>query len=321
MTKRKLSKSIIHVGVDVGKWFLDVWIHEKRLHFQVANTQAGITQLLKRLSRYDVKILVMEATGRYQLGLAEACFRKGLAVSIVQPGAIKGFARSKQILVKTDKLDAEVIADYAATMQPAVTPAKSKNLIRIKDLLARRRQVMNLRTIELNRKQVMGKTLEASCNRILKVLDQEVARLEKQLDAAIEQQAEWAEKKVLLQTVPGIGNTMVYTLLADLPELGSMSNKQAAALVGVAPLNRDSGKLRGKRRIKGGRYAVRTTLYMATLSATLCNPVIKQFYEHLVRQGKHKKVALTACMRKMITILNAMVRDNEPWAQGLIHRT
>lgn len=321
MTKPKMSKSKIHVGVDVGKWFLDAWIHEKGLHIQVENTPAGIRQLFKRLAYYRVERLVMEATGRYQLGLAEACFVKGIPVSIVQPGAIKGFARSKQILAKTDKLDAEVIADYAATIKPAITMAKSKNLIIIKDLLARRRQVMNLRTIELNRRQVMGKALEGSLNRILKVLDQEVARLEKQLDKAIAEQDEWCEKKELLKTVPGIGDTMVYTLLADLPELGSMNNKQAAALVGVAPLNRDSGKMRGKRRIKGGRYSVRTTLYMATLSATLCNPVIKQFYDHLVRQGKHKKVALTACMRKMITILNAMVRDNEPWAQGLIQKT
>ena len=321
MTKPKMSKSVVHVGVDVGKTSLDAWVHEKALHIQVENTPAGIRALLKRLSYYRVERLVMEATGRYQLALAEACFRKELPVSIVQPGAIRGFARGKQILVKTDKLDAQVIAEFAALMQPAITQAKSKNLIRIKDLLTRRRQVMNVRTIELNRKQVMGKALEASCNRVLKVLDQEVARLEKQLDQAIAEQAEWAEKKELLKTVPGIGDTMVYTLLADLPELGSMNNKQAAALVGVAPLNRDSGKLRGKRRIKGGRYSVRTTLYMATLSATLCNPVIKQFYDHLVRQGKHKKVALTACMRKMITILNAMVRDNEPWAEGLIQRT
>lgn len=314
MTKPNKSKSKIHVGVDVGKWTLDIFIHEKAIHFQVENTAEGIKQLLKRLSHYQVQLLVMEATGRYQLLLAEACFRKGIPVSIVQPGAVRGFARGKQLLAKTDKLDAEIIADFAVTMQPPVTAAKSKNLILIKDLLVRRRQVMNVRTIELNRRHVMGKTLQASCNRILKVLDAEVARLEKQLDKLISQQAEWEDRKTLLLTVPGIGKTMVYTLLADLPELGEMSNKQAAALVGVAPMNRDSGKMRGKRRIKGGRYSVRTTLYMATLSATLCNPVIKAFYNHLVRQGKHKKVALTACMRKMITMLNAMVRDNKAWA-------
>ena len=137
--------------------------------------------------------------------------------------------------------------------------------------------------------------------------------MEKKLQTYIEQEAEWSEKRTVLKSAPGIGDTMVYTLLADLPELGSMTNKQAAALVGVAPMNRDSGKMRGKRRIKGGRYEVRTTLYMATLSATLCNPVIKEFYQRLVAKGKHKKVALTACMRKFIVILNAMVRDNCEW--------
>lgn len=314
MTKPNKSKSKIHVGVDVGKWALDIFIHEKGIHFQVENTAEGIRALLKRLSHYQIRRMVMEATGRYQFLLAEACFNKGIPVSIVQPGAVRGFARGKQLLAKTDKLDAEIIADFAATMEPPVTAAKSKNLILIKDLLARRRQVMNIRTIELNRRHVMGKAMQASCNRILKALDTEVAWLEKQLDKLIGQQAEWEDKKALLLTVPGIGKTMVYTLLADLPELGDMNNKQAAALVGVAPMNRDSGKMRGKRRIKGGRYSVRTTLYMATLSATLCNPVIKPFYDHLVRQGKHKKVALTACMRKMITMLNAMVRDNKAWA-------
>lgn len=314
MTKQTKSKSKINVGVDVGKSSLDICIHEKQCHFQVENNQAGIKALLKRLSYYQTERLVMEATGRYQLALAEACFMKGIPVSIVQPITIRSFAKTRQILAKTDKLDAAVIADYAVTMKPENSRVKSKNLIVIKDLLTRRRQVMNLRTIELNRKQVMGKPLEASCKRVLKVLDAEVARLEKQLDHHIEQEAEWSEKKALLKTAPGIGNTMVYTLLADLPELGSMSNKQAAALVGVAPMNRDSGKLKGKRRIKGGRYGVRTTLYMATLSATLCNPVIKHFYQRLVAQGKHKKVALTACMRKFIVILNAMVRDNQSWS-------
>ena len=173
---------------------------------------------------------------------------------------------------------------------------------------------MEMRTKELNRVQIMGKSLETSCRRIIRELDKEIARIEKKLDQYVEQEAEWASKKVLLKTAPGIGDTMVYTLLADLPELGTMSNRQAAALVGVAPMNRDSGKLRGKRRIKGGRYGVRTTLYMATLSATLCNPVIKDFYQRLVAKGKHKKVALVACMRKLIVILNAMLRDQCEWA-------
>jgi transposase len=216
-------------------------------------------------------------------------------------------------LAKTDKIDARVIAEFAAVIKPRPTPAKSKKLILIKDLLARRRQVMEMRTQELNRLQVMGKHLVASCKRLLNHLDKEVARIEVMLDEQVDAEDEWAEKKELLKSAPGIGNTMVYTLLADLPELGTMSNKQAAALVGVAPMNRDSGNFRGKRRVYGGRAGVRTTLYMATLSATQCNPVISQFYQRLVAMGKHKKVAITACMRKFIVILNAMLRDNMAW--------
>jgi transposase len=171
-----------------------------------------------------------------------------------------------------------------------------------------------MRTKELNRIQVMGKALEASCRRIIKCLDSEISRIEKQLDKYVQRQSEWSQRKAILMSAPGVGDTLAYTLLADMPELGTMTNKQAGALVGVAPINRDSGRLRGKRRIQGGRASVRTTLYMATLSATQCNPVIRAFYQQLVAQGKHKKVAITACMRKFITMLNAMVRDETEWA-------
>ncbi len=313
MTNLIKSKSIINVGVDVGKYFLDVHIHEKDLHFQVENNPAGIAVLLKRLSYYQVERLVMEATGRYQLMLAEAAFLKDLPVCIVKPLSVRRYAGAIEQIAKTDRLDAAVISEFAAVVRPRVTAARSKNLILIKDLISRRRQIMQIRTQELNRLQIMGKSLETSCKRIVRCLDAELKRIEGKLDQCIDQQTEWAEKRDILKSAPGIGDAMVYTLLADLPELGSMTSKQTAALVGVAPMNRDSGKLRGKRRIRGGRHDVRTILYMATLSAARCNPVIKDFYERLVAQGKHKKVALTACMRKFITILNAMVRDNLEW--------
>ncbi len=313
MTNLIKSKSIINVGVDVGKYFLDVHIHEKDLHFQVENNPAGIAVLLKRLSYYQVERLVMEATGRYQLMLAEAAFLKDLPVCIVKPLSVRRYAGAIEQIAKTDRLDAAVISEFAAVVRPRVTAARSKNLILIKDLISRRRQIMQIRTQELKRLQIMGKTLETSCKRIVRCLDAELKRIEGKLDQCIDQQTEWAEKRDILKSAPGIGDAMVYTLLADLPELGSMTSKQTAALVGVAPMNRDSGKLRGKRRIRGGRHDVRTILYMATLSAARCNPVIKDFYQRLVAQGKHKKVALTACMRKFITILNAMVRDNLEW--------
>jgi transposase len=313
MTISNKSKSSVNVGVDVGKDTLDICIHEKALHWQEANTPEGVRALLNRLARYQVERLVMEATGRYQLLLAEQAYVKEVPVCIVKPLSIRRYAGAIDQLAKTDKIDAHVIAEFAAVIKPRTTPAKSKKLILIKDLLARRRQVMEMRTQEMNRLQIMGKHVAPSCKRLLNYLDKEVVRLERLLDEQVDAEDEWAEKKELLKTAPGIGNTMVYTLLADLPELGSMSNKQAAKLVGVAPLNRDSGKLKGKRRIYAGRASVRTTLYMATLSATQCNPVIRKFYQRLVATGKHKKVALIACMRKFIVILNAMLRDNMAW--------
>lgn len=314
MTNLTKSKTIVNVGVDVGKSALDIYIYEKQLHWQEENTAEGIKRILKRLAYYQVERLAMEATGRYEWALAEAAFAKGIPVCILKPLSVRRYAGAIEQLAKTDKIDAAVIAEYAAIVQPRSTPKKSKNLIAIKDLLARRRQVMEMRTKELNRIKVMGKSFERSCKRLIKVFDTEVARLEKQLDKHVQEQAEWAERKAILMTAPGVGETLAYTLLADMPELGMLTNKESASLVGVAPINRDSGRLRGKRRIQGGRASVRTTLYMATLSATQCNPVIKEFYTRLVAQGKHKKVALTACMRKFITMLNAMVRDNVEWA-------
>jgi transposase len=314
MTNRKMSKTIVNVGVDVGKYSLDICIYEKGVQWQEDNTAQGISRLLKRLSHYQVERLVMEATGRYEFNLAQAAYSKGLAVCIVKPLSIRRYAGAIEQLAKTDKIDAAVIAEYAAIAQPRITPQKSKNLIAIKDLIARRRQLMGLRTQELNRIKIMGKAFEVSCRRIIRTLDAEIARMEKQLAKHVADQAEWTDKHTLLKTAPGVGDTLIYTLLADLPELGSMNNKEIAALVGVAPINRDSGKLRGKRRIRGGRHSVRTVLYMATLSATQCNPVIKAFYKKLVNQGKHKKVAITACMRKFIILLNAMLRDKCEWA-------
>jgi transposase len=313
MANLKMSKTSINVGVDVGKFFLDVYIYEKGIHFREENTPEGIKRILKRLSYYQVVRIAMEATGRYEFSLAEACYLKGLPVIIAKPVSVRRYAGAKDILAKTDKIDALVIAEYAAVLKPRVTPKKSKNLITIKDLLARRRQIIHMRTQELNRIKIMGKSFEASCKRLIKVFDKEVTALENKLQKHVDEQSEWSERQDILLSAPGVGNTLAYTLLADLPEIGTLTNNQISKLVGVAPLNRDSGKMRGKRRIIGGRANIRTTLYMATLSATLCNPVIKSFYARLKAKGKHSKVAITACMRKLITILNTMVREKKQW--------
>ena len=314
MTNTKTRKTVVNVGVDVGKISLDIVIHEKALHWQAPNSPEGIRAVLKRLSYYQVERLVMEATGRYEFELAHAAYGKGLPVVIAKPLSVRRYAGAVEQLAKTDRIDAAIIAEYAAVVKPRATPKKSKNLIAIKNLLARRRQLVNLRTQEMNRRQIMGKAFEVSCRRMIRVFDQEIVRMEKQLAKRVASQAAWSEKQALLNSVPGVGNTLVYTLLADLPELGTLTNREISALVGVAPINRDSGKQRGKRRVQGGRASVRTVLYMATLSATQCNPVIKAFYRKLVSQGKHKKVALTACMRKLITVLNTMVKNETAWA-------
>lgn len=175
---------------------------------------------------------------------------------------------------------------------------------------------MHMRTQELNRIKIMGKSFEASCKRVIQLLDKEILKTETKLQTHVDQQSEWAEKQTILASAPGVGNTLTYSILAELPEIGTLSNNKISKLVGVAPLNQDSGSFKGKRKIKGGRANIRTTLYMATLSATQCNPVIKAFYEKLLSAGKLKKVAITACMRKFITILNAMVRDNATWSHG-----
>jgi len=305
---------VVNVGVDVGKAFLDVYIYEKSLYWQEDNTPEGIKRILKRLSHYQVERLVMEATGRYEFQLAEAAHNKHVPVCIVKPLAVRRYAGAISQTAKTDKIDAALIAEFGAVVQPKVTPRKSKNLIAIKDLIARRRQLMGLRTQELNRLKIMGKAFELSCKRIIKCLDMEIVRIEKRLSRHVEEMADWTMKQTILKSAPGVGDTLVYTILADLPEIGTLNNKEISALVGVAPMNRDSGKLRGKRRVQGGRASIRTILYMATLSATQCNPVIRDFYKRLVDQGKHKKVAITACMRKFIIMLNAMVRDQCEWA-------
>lgn len=316
MTNLKQSKQSVNVGVDVGKRALDVHIHERDISWQEENSAEGIRRILNRLSRYNIDRLVMEATGRYEFSLAEAAYLKEIPVCIVKPLSVRRFAGAIDQIAKTDKVDAAVIAHFAAVVKPRSTPQKSKNLISIKNLLARRRQLMSIRTQELNRAKVMGEVFASSFDRMISLIDEEISRIERSLQRHVNQQADWSEKQSIMLSAPGVGNGLAYTLLADLPEIGELSNKEVSALTGVAPFNRDSGQFRGKRKIQGGRASVRTMLYMATLSATQCNPVIKAFYTKLVQAGKPKKVALTACMRKLITILNTMIKNKTYWDIG-----
>ena len=306
----------VNVGIDVGKDQLDVVIHEPQLHFIVTNDAPGIRRLLSRIARYNPARVVVEATGRREYDFVVAAAERGLPVIICQPLLVRRYASASGILAKTDKIDAGILASYAAVMQPEVRPLAIGNIRKIKDLVARRRQLIEMSTMEKNRLDVMPKELAADIRRHVRHLQSQIEKVDRAVAELVDSIEEWREKRDLLASVPGIGPQVVNTLLADLPELGSLSNKQIAALVGVAPFNRDSGRFRGKRRIRGGRASVRTVLFMAMLSAIQHNPVIRATYRKLLANGKHKKVALTACMRKMICILNTMLRNQSTWREN-----
>jgi len=302
-----------HVGVDVGKSFLDIYIFELDCHWQEKNSPQGIKKLLAALNRYKLTRILVEATGGYERLFVESCAEKEMPVIIVQPIQVRQFAKAQGILAKTDKIDARLIAQFGKVMQPDIRPIASKEVRLIRDLLARKRQLNEARTQELNRQHKAPKILAASHKRLLKALDKEIAWINDRLTKEVQLVTEWQRTYEILSSAPGIGDGVAYTLLGELPELGKLSNREISALCGLAPFNRDSGQMRGKRRIRGGRAPIRTVLYMAMLSAIQHNPIMKAFYQRLVAQGKHKKVAITACMRKMMTILNTMIRNNQEW--------
>ena len=307
-------QSAVHIGVDVGKSELDFHFHESCEHFSVNNSSAGIRQAFTQLPG-GITRLVVEATGRHEQLLVQDAQRQGVPEVIAQPIAIRRFAGALGILAKTDKLDSQVIARYAAVLEPEERELPDKTTRQLKDLTVRRKQVINMLTMEKSRLHVMPAFLRADIRRSIGSLQRQQQKLDERIRHLSEQVAEWRQRRAIMESMPGIGVTLSTTLLADLQALGSLNHKQIAALVGVAPMNRDSGKMRGKRRIRGGRVHVRTVLFMATLSAIQHNPVIKVFYPRLVGNGKNKKVAVVACMRKMIVLLNAMVRDQTYWGE------
>ncbi len=305
-----------NVGIDVGKDTLDIHVFEVDKHVQFPNDASGIKQLIRSLRRYKLTRVLVEATGGYERTLVEACAEQELPIIIVSPLQVRQFARAEGILAKTDKIDTRLIARFGVRMQPEVRPLPGKKVRLVRDLLARKRQLNETRTQELNRLHKAPPVIQASHRRLIKLLDKDIAWVNTQLGKAVASITEWQRIYHLLDSVPGVGDGIIFTLLGELPELGRLSNRQVAALTGLAPYNRDSGKMKGRRRIKGGRAPVRTMMHMGMLCAIQHNPVMKSFYRKLVAQGKHKKVAITACMRKMITILNAMVRDDRMWCEA-----
>jgi len=313
-TKCTVSKlREINVGIDIGKDSLDVCVYESDQYWQESNTEIGIRRLLKQLSRLTITRLLVEATGGYERALVEAAIEQSIPVVIVQPIQVRQFAKAQGVFAKTDKIDARLIAEYGVKLQPEVKTLPGHKVRRVKDLLARKRQLNEMRTQELNRAHRAQKVTATSHRRLLKLLDKEIAEINDKLAQEVTGIDEWQRTYDIIISVPGLGDGVAFTVLGELPELGQLTNRQIAALCGLAPFNRDSGRLKGKRRIRGGRAPIRTELYMAMLSAIRYNPIIKAFYQKLVAQGKHKKVAIIACMRKMMTILNTMIRNDQEW--------
>ncbi len=303
----------VYVGIDVSKTRLDVAVRPSGGLSHVTYDAAGITTVVTQLSQKQPIRIVVEATGGLERPLVRALVAAALPVIVVNPRQVRDFAKATGQLAKTDALDAQVLARFAEVIHPSLRALPDPQTQELAALLARRRQVLAMQRAEQNRLDRAPVRVQNRIEVHLHWLGDELARRDEELDDQIQQSPMWRAREDLLQRVPGIGPVMCRTVLAELPELGLLNRKQIAALVGVAPFNRDSGRLRGHRTIWGGRAPVRTALYMATLVATRWNPVIRPFYQRLRDAGKAPKVALVAAMRKLLTILNAMLQHGTPW--------
>jgi transposase len=292
---------------------LDVAISQQKGSKSFTNDTEGISKLVSYLSTWSPDLIVMEATGGLEKLLLAELVEADLPVVVVNPSRVRNYARAKGKLAKTDIIDARIMAEFAVDIHPQIRSFPDKQTEEIKTIMARRHQVIGMMTAEKNRLSSAGKSVKPLIQSHLEYLKQQLKEIDKNLDELISHSSIWRGKDELLRSTPGVGPVLSLTLMSSLPELGRLNRKQIASLVGVAPLNRDSGVYRGKRTTWGGRARVRAPLYMATLAATRWNPVIKVYYERLIRAGKEQKVALTACMRKLLIILNAMVRDNRAW--------
>jgi len=304
-----------HAGIDVSKDHLDAaWASGLRPAERLGNNPAGIARLVELLTRQELGRVVLEATGGYEKPLVAALLQARLPVVVINPRQARDFARAIGRLAKTDKIDAMTLALFAQKIQPPLRPLPDEMTLQLQELLARRRQLVQMHAAEENRlHQARHKAVRRSIESVLKLIEEQLDDADDQLDKLIRSSPAWQEKIDLLKGVPGIGDQTARTLLAHLPELGRCTRQQIAALAGVAPINRDSGAMRGRRTTWGGRASLRAMLYMATLTASRCNPVIRRCYQRLLAAGKLKKVALVACMRKMLNILNAMLREQRPW--------
>jgi transposase len=302
------------VGIDVSKDRLDVHVRSSGHAFALVRNRKGLEQLVSDLRLLAPALIVLEATGGFEITVAAALASAGLPLAVVNPRQIRDFARATGRLAKSDTLDAQVIALFAERIRPEPRPLADADSQNLAELIARRRQVVEMIGMETNRfHQARNAHVQRMLRTTLKTLTAQLAELDRDIDDAVKRSPVWRAADDLLTSVPGVGDVTAHTLIADLPELGQLDRRRLAALVGVAPINRDSGQMRGKRTIAGGRTDVRNTLYMATLSAIRWNPVISKHYKSLVERGRPKKVALVACMRRLLGILNAIMRTKTPW--------
>lgn len=301
---------LVYAGIDVSKDFLDVHILPSGTHFKVTYDQQGIKKIIQELCSPELKVVVMEATGGYEKHLAaELCTAGVDKLYIANPRNVRDFARAKGKLAKTDSIDASILAHFGQALELKPKAIRSEAQQQLKDLVQRRRQLVDLRTSELNRlHQASSERVVSSLAKVVKFLDREIQDLENDIQDDIKQNPLWEAKVQCMKQEKGVGDNTACSLLSNAPELGQLNRRKISALIGLAPFNRDSGIFRGKRMITGGRAEARKALYMATLVATRYNPVIREFYQRLIKAGKPKKVALTACMRKLLIRLNAILK-------------
>ena len=308
-----MEQQTVYVGIDVAKAHLDIAVRPSGQRWTISNDESGIRELVSRLKALGPALVVLEASGGLELPSVAALAAASLPVVVVNPRQVRDFAKATGTPAKTDALDAAVLAHFADAVRPAVRPLRDAETQVLNSLVVRRRQVVAILMAEKNR---LGTAIGAVKHRIeahTTWLEQEINDIDEGLRQTLRSSPVWREKDDILRTVPGVGEHLSLTLLAHLPELGTLNRRQIAALVGVAPFNRDSGTMRGKRRVWGGRTRVRAVLYMGALAASRFNPVVRDYYQRLLAAGKPKKVALVACMRKLLVILNSMLKQRSPW--------
>lgn len=311
--RSRVEEKRLYVGIDISKDRLDLAVHSRHEVRSFANTAMGIKKVVRFVKNLGSVLVVMEATGGYEISLAAALGDAGIPTAIVNPRQTRDYARSTGKLAKTDAIDARILAAFAAAVRPEPRTLADVQTLELREILARRSELSEMITAEKNRLHHARGVVREHIVAHLAWLTKSLAEMESELRRFIKQSPLWREEDNLLKSVPGIGFVTASTLIASLPELGKLDRRQIAALVGVAPFNRDSGKMRGKRSCWGGRANVRTALYMPAVVATRFNPVIKRLYQRLLAAGKLKKVAITACMRKLLTIVNAMIKHHTTW--------